>query len=296
MKVSLKKCYELIKKEKAMFISIIVVFIPTIFTLFSQTRDNLVIFFKDNYSIPTFLSEFLVIILILLPISALSLIWFIIITQRRNKTMIIAIDNDSRGQRIEDFQVLRENAKKDILIMGIGMSAVSSDDSIKKLVKKGIDVKFLIMDPDILINANPLLYNEKDEQKQKLEKYKLLSSKIKDQKMLIDAIDFDNYYKKTEYRRIIETSIKNIKKMISEQKKTRDGKDGEIELRKYSYHIAMNVTISDIKTEDSKMVAEFCLPFTNERIRTKLDKGQVKDLIENQILQLWSDAKLIDRT
>ena len=52
----------------------------------------------------------------------------------------------------------------------------------------------------------------------------------------------------------------------------------------------MNVTISDIRTKDSKMVAEFCLPFTNERIRTKLDKGPVKELIEDQIWQLWVDA------
>lgn len=299
MKASSKERFEIIKKEKAMLISVIIVLIPTMFTLFSSTRDKWVGFFENKYSLPTFVSELIVVVLILLPISVLFLIWTIIITKRRNKTLIIAIDNDSRGQRIEDFQVLREHAKKDILIMGIGMSAVSTDDSIKKIVRNGINVKFLIMDPDILINADPLLYEEKDEQQLKLKKYELLSAMVKDKKMLINTNGFDKYYNKVEYRNVIETSIKNIQNMIERQKKRLEEADsgeiqeGEIELRKYPYHVPMNVTISDIKTENSKMVAEFCLPFTNERIRTKLDNGPVKELIEKQIWQLWVEAKKV---
>ena len=292
---TLSKILDILTEQKSAFNSLLISVIPAIFAFIPDTREYIVKFFVNRFSIPVLFSEILVFILFFLPLAAVVIFWSIRgIIKRRYTILKVAIDNDSRGNRIEDFQVLREHAKKEILIMGIGLGYVSTDNSIVDLVQKGINVKFLIMDPDILIDVEQLADREEDEQQQKLEKYKLLSAKLKDKKMLIDTIGFNSFYTRADYRRSIENSIKNIEAMIRAQKErlkvVKDGKEGEIELRKYPYHIAMNVTISDIRTKDSKMVAEFCLPFTNERIRTKLDKGPVKELIEDQIWQLWVDA------
>lgn len=291
---TLSKILDILVEKKSAFISVLLSGIPAIFTAIPDTRESIVNFFVNKFSMHVLFSEILVYVLFFLPLAAVVIFWSIRGIIKRHYTLKVAIDNDSRGNRIEDFQVLREHAKKEILIMGIGLGYVSTDNSIVDLVQKGINVKFLIMDPDILIDVEQLADREEDEQQQKLEKYKLLSAKLKDKKMLIDTIGFNSFYTRADYRRSIENSIKNIEAMIRAQKErlkvVKDGKEGEIELRKYPYHIAMNVTISDIRTKDSKMVAEFCLPFTNERIRTKLDKGPVKELIEDQIWQLWVDA------
>lgn len=221
------------------------------------------------------------------------LIWFAVqyVQERRSTsddgTMHISIDDASRSNRIGDFQLLRESAKENVLIMGIGMSAVSEDNSIVELLKRGKNIYFLLMDPDVLIKTV-----ETDRNK--------LYLQFGETGIVIDNQKFSDFYSKRDYHQVITTSMANLKKFVDDQADRFAGCDdiaawceGKIVVKKYSFHVPMNVTVCDIGTPDSKLVAEFCLPFSPRRIRTNLSQGEVKTLIEEQISQLWHKADLV---
>lgn len=260
------------------------------FTILSEAKSALIKMICQHIPLPSWMIE----VGLLLAINiACILIWLLVqyVQERRGQPddaiMKIAIDNAGRSNRIGDFQLLRESANEDILIMGIGMSVVSEDDSITELLKKGKNVKFLIMDPDVLIKpAEPDLNR--------------LSEQFGKSGILIDNQKFSDFYSKADYQGIITASLQKLKKFVDDQNnrfanrdKEKPWREGKIIIKKYSFYVPMNVTICDMGTSDSKLVAEFCLPFSTQRIRTKLSEGEIKSLIETQINQLWKKAHLV---
>lgn len=200
--------------------------------------------------------------------------------------MKIAMDADSDASRIEEFQRLREQAKKDILIMGIGMSGVSKDvETIEKLLGKGRNITFLIMNPDVLIESSQAAQDN-------------LQKQFQETKIAIDDKEFSDFYATGSYRENIKTSIANLQSLVDRQKRRRDDgqgtwKEGRIQVFQYSYYVPLNVTISDIGESYFKLIVEFCLPFSITRIRAKLSRGKIKKLIETQTEALLKNAKLI---
>lgn len=264
--------------------------LATLNTVFSETKSALLETICQHITVTPWMIE--TALLLLINIVCIH-IWFVVQRVRENRAqsedavMKIAIDNAARSSRIGDYQRLREVAKKDILIMGIGMSAVSEDDSITELVQQGKNVRFLIMDPDVLIKPAEAGLNE-------------LSERFGKAGILIDNRKFSDFYAKSDYQTIIATSLQNLKKFVDDQDDRYAGcenvdtwSEGMIVIKKYSFYVPMNVTICDIGTSDSKLVAEFCLPFSTQRIRTKLSEGEIKSLIETQIDQLWKEANLV---
>ena len=126
------------------------------FTILTEVKSALIKAICQYIPVPSWVIE----LVILLAINILVMfVWSVVQYLREKSSMIddgimrIAIDNDARSNRIGDFQLLRESANKDILIMGIGMSSVSADNSIVDLLKQGKDVRFLLMDTDILVES-----------------------------------------------------------------------------------------------------------------------------------------------
>ncbi len=211
-----------------------------------------------------------------------------------NGAMRIAVGDDSDGKRIKEFQYLRAQAKKDVLIMGIGLSGVSKDiNSIEEFLQSGKNITFLIMDPDVLVESP--ITSADDEMKAHQSN---LLQQFQNTKITIDDKKFSEFYLTDNYRENIKTSVRNLQNLVERQKKRRDEytgkwKEGTIAVYKYTYYIPLNVTISDMKESHSKLIIEFCLPFSTKRIRARFSHGRVKEMIENQIEELLNKAELI---
>lgn len=262
-----------------------ITFVSALFTIFSETRDSIVELIISYVPVAKRVGEVLLVLGLNIVMIIIWILLYGIKLKRSHASLKISIDDDSRGERISDFQALRKNAKKNIMIMGIGMSSVSKDNDIENLLKKGININVLIMAPEILVDS-PLSKEE-----------------LPNKNILIDNQKFSSFYSKNNYKEIIEKSISDFRKIADDQKERYNNcngcwNEGMIDVRKYFYYIPMNVTISDMDEKDptkSKLVAEFCLPFSAKRIRTKLSHGEVKELIQSQILELWENAeKIID--
>lgn len=274
-----------------------------IVTIFPETKKAILDWIQNTLQIygAPWLAEGFLFIAVNLIVVAFWLIFQIFWVQRNNGAMRIAVGDDSDGKRIEEFQYFRAKAKKNVLIMGIGMSGISKDTNrVEEFVKEGKDITFLIMDPDVLVAVpSDSITNGT------VEISKVYQSNLQQQfqktKIAIDDKKFSEFYLTDNYRENIKAAIGNLQNFVNRQEERRkECKDkwneGEIKVFKYSYYIPLNVTISDKGEANSKLIVEFCLPFSTKRIRAKFSHGKVKELIEQQIDELLQKAELIDES
>lgn len=182
----------------------------------------------------------------------------------------VVLAEDASGERIEDFRKLRHRAKESIIVMGIGMTNFSKDHSLlEKLLKKGVHVKLLIMNPDVI---------------KKHECEHICGFKFCDK-------DFDIYHDIEGYTSDVQTSYNRIIDFIQNKFKAYADK---IELRKYSYYFPMNFTIIDVDNKKGKMIYENLLPFSQNRIRINISRKDSKELYDTIILsyqKMWDKSE-----
>lgn len=265
-------------------------------SVLSETKSAILDWMQrfGNPSTPRWVFEVLFIIAFNIIIISFWIVIQLFMVWLNNGAMRIAVGDDSDGKRIGEFQYLRARAKKNVLIMGIGLSSVSKDTNrIEEFLQSGKNITFLIMDPDVLV-ASPITSTDNE---MKTHQSNLLQQ-FKNTKITIDDKKFSEFYLTDNYRNNIKTSISNLQNLVKRQKERHDEctdewKEGEIRVYKYTYYIPLNVTISDMKKSYSKLIIEFCLPFSSKRIRARFSHGRVKKLIENQIDELLRKAELI---
>lgn len=277
------------KKTLSNVISAIIILVCTLASFFTELKNVFVGFVNKSFKISNqVFAETIAFIIILLIFIAIYMIivfirkkYFIL----RQQTLHMAIDADSRGRRISDFQSLRENARNEVLVMGVGMSNVSTDtNNMIKLLNRNVNIKLLLVSPDIIIDDNG-------------EVPKTIEN------IVLTNTAFSEYFNKTNHKAVVKKSIENFSTLISARKQLRQSNIqngnhspiGSVELRVYPYFVPMNVTISDMHTPHSELIAEFCIPFTNNRFRTKLKNGETKKIIEEQISTLWNKSILVDK-
>lgn len=186
---------------------------------------------------------------------------------------------DATGERIGEFQKLRSDAKNSMLIMGIGMTFLSKDlRYMKALLEKDLTIRLLMIDPDIVVPTSSFNPNNNPS-------------------IMIEPSLFDSYFDRREYSKDIRASFNRLVDFILDRKKI-ENKKGKISLRKYPYFVPINVTMVDesIKNKRGRMLIEWCLPFSDWRMSTRLSRSQDKsffEVISGNIEELWGKSKTV---
>ena len=186
---------------------------------------------------------------------------------------------DATGERIGEFQRLRSDAKNSMLIMGIGMTFLSKDlRYMKSLLDEDLTIRLLMIDPGIIVSTPSFNPNNNPS-------------------VMIESSLFDSYFDRRGYSQDIRTSFKRLVDFILDRKRI-ENKKGRISLRMYPYFVPINVTMVDesIKNKRGCMLIEWCLPFSDWRMSTRLSRSQDKsffEVISGNIEELWVKSKTV---
>lgn len=171
---------------------------------------------------------------------------------------------DASGERIREFQELRADAKKSMLVMGVGMTFFSQDlRNLETLLDENLTVRLLMIDP----------------------------------RSITDATAFNNFFSRPGYDIDVRTSYDRLVNYISNRSKNNNRK-GRVFLKTYSYLLPMNVTVIDERTDDSggRMLIEWCFPFSDWRLSSRFSRikdGQMFDTIMRNIEDLWINSRRV---
>jgi len=183
---------------------------------------------------------------------------------------IVTLEPDGAGTRIDDFRSLRAKAQSSLYVMGIGMTLFSSDVTLMRtLLKKSLSIRFLMIDPDVIVRSKTKRIR------------KDLGSVSITEKL------FSAFFSRTGYASDIQTSLSRLKERVAEAATSEH--TGSIELRIYPYFLPMNFTAID-ESESGIILVEFCLPFSDQRLRVLFSKQRNKEMfgaIIDNCEKLW---------
>lgn len=252
----------------------------TIFVSFTELKEILVQkitsyigFWPMPYVVAEFIYFMLAIIIFFLFIFALSKLMvrprFLLFSAK----FPVSIHAVGSGNRIDAFRKLRESAQSEIFVMGIGMAYFSSDlELLRHLLEKKIDVRILMLDPDIFETAK--------ENQDPPENFS-------------DIGEFNSYF----HREGHEVSVRaSLRRLLHFQRsyKDKNTSHGTLEIRCYKLFLPFNFTIVDAIRQDGKMLVEIALPYSERRvmidINRKMQRGAF-DAIKQSFDSLWDRSQ-----
>lgn len=180
-----------------------------------------------------------------------------------------------RGKRIEAFQSLRSKATSSMLIMGIGMTNLSSQDlpKLAEALDRKLSIRLLMLSPHVLSAGH--------------------SPRPSSQSFTCSSKAFNRYFHRDDYSRDVDQSLKRLAKFITDRSKT---DPGSIELRVYDEVVPVNLTVIDetLKGGPRGAIFESCIPYSSSRIHCHLNvkarDGIHKTYLDN-IEELWKRSK-----
>lgn len=178
---------------------------------------------------------------------------------------------DGSGERTSEFQNLRAEARVSIFSMGIGMTQFSSNLSLlDKLVDDKLQVRLLMMDSGILIQHQGKMSNE----------------------VAVTGNYFSRYFSREAYDSDLSSSLRRLRAYVNDERKPQ--RSDQVDLRLYPHFLALNFTAVDEATKDGKILLEFCLPFTDMRVRmlfTRQEHQQAYDVVIDWVERLWKRSR-----
>lgn len=172
------------------------------------------------------------------------------------------------GERITDYENLREKSKRSILLMGIGMTHISQNEAyIEEQLVKGIDVKILMINHEIL------------------------SDKLKENKGFYTTREiFNSFFDRKNYSQEVKSSFYRLKDMT---KRLSANPKHKIEMRVYSSFYPINLTVIDEQEEYGELIIEFCCPNTTSRIRFRVKRKLSEEFFSicmKSVNSIWKKA------
>jgi len=186
-------------------------------------------------------------------------------------TPMVALESDGAGTRIDEFRSLRAQAQHSLYVMGVGMTLFSADVTLMhSLISKGLSIRLLMIDP-VVIASSRRRRAQKDSP---------------DVSIMEDS--FSSYFSRKGYGNDVRSSLSRLKERVAEAGKAAGA--GSIELRTYPYFIPMNFTAVD-ESHSGKVLLEFCLPFSDQRLRMLFSKrhdGELFARVMENCEGLWT--------
>ena len=88
-------------------------------------------------------------------------------------------------------------------------------------------------------------------------------------------VSFNSFFSRTGYADEVHSSFSRLKERVSDVRN--EAGSGSIELRTYPYFLPMNFTAID-EEHSGEVLLEFCLPFSDQRLRMLLSKSRDNEL------------------
>lgn len=188
----------------------------------------------------------------------------------------VTIAADGSHDRIGDFRRLRADARSSIYVMGIGATYFSSDTTLlKELLARNLTVRVLVMSPSVIKIPG--------------KKEAAIASNSYAMRVMDDV--FDKFFARAKYSSDVKSSCERLTALAQELKST--GSSVQLEVRAYSYFLPFNFTAIDI-AKDGKVLLEFCIPFSDQRLRMLFSAKEHPDAFKRVIdcaEYLWKQSK-----
>ena len=223
---------------------------------------------------------------LLVLIALLSIVGYFIERRYRKRLRIYSgsvesvLWQDASGERISEFQRLRSDAQNSILVIGIGLTFFSRDLSyLETLLARELIVRILMIDPDIICQDG------------RIPKSNHVHS------ITIKSGLFNDYFARQGYDTDIRTSFNTLKGFVLKRKKIKN-KKGRVSFKKYPYFIPINVTIIDERNKNGRgrMLLEWCLPFSDWRISSRLSHSghrEFFEIVSKKMEELWDRSEMV---
>lgn len=177
------------------------------------------------------------------------------------------------GLRLTNYEDIRRDSKKTILIMGVGMTNISQNESyLQEQLDKNINIRILMINPEIVNNANQNGLG-----------------------FFITTQKYNDYFGRIGYSQESKASYYRLKTFITNYNNQKN-KTGSIEMRVYSSLYPINLTVRDENEPDSKLVIEFCFPMTTNRFRFVVEKDNNEGLFKmamKSIEEIWQKSSIV---
>lgn len=189
---------------------------------------------------------------------------------------IVTIAADGSHDRIGDFRKLRADARSSIYVMGIGATYFSSDTTLLKgLLTRNLTVRVLVMSPSVI---------KRPENREAAK-----ASNSFPMRVMADV--FDKFFARAKYSSDVKSSSERLTEMAQELKSATG--DVQLEVRAYPYFLPFNFTAIDIE-KDGKVLLEFCIPFSDQRLRMLFSAKEHSDAFKRVIdcaEDLWNKSE-----
>jgi hypothetical protein len=189
---------------------------------------------------------------------------------------IVTIAADGSHERIGDFRKLRAEALTSVYVMGVGATYFSSDTTLlRDLLARNLKVRVLVMSPSVVRPPGRPKKQPTNDQV----------------RMVADA--FDQFFARPQYHLEVSSSYDRL---VSIGGETRSGEtQGLLEIRAYPYFLPFNFTAID-ESGDGRVLLEFCIPFSDQRLRmlfTAKDHADAYERIIDCAEELWRRSKSV---
>lgn len=177
------------------------------------------------------------------------------------------------GMRLTDYEDIRKDSKKTILIMGVGMTNISQNESyLQEQLDRNINIRLLMLNPEVVNNTNKTELG-----------------------FLITTQKYNDFFARTGYSQESKTSFSRLKNFVANYNNQKN-KKGTIEMRVYSSIYPINLTVRDENEPDAELVFEFCFPMTTNRFRFIVKKDNPNNLFSismKSIEEIWQKAIVV---
>lgn len=208
------------------------------------------------------------------------------------------IYHENKDFRDNAFEVLKRKAKRSILVMGMGITNIRADHIDERFLRKGIDVRLLMMDPNILLSHFDFQEHASNG--------RTFCAPPEAFDVLLKEKHIDDYFHREEYFSDVANSYKRLKKFTLETlKRERENPTphfGKLEMRVFNSFIPMSITavndaLPDDTDEQKEFIAEFLLPFSAKRIMLPFSRTTNKviyDTFMKSIAAVWKRAVSVE--
>lgn len=223
--------------------------------------------------------------------------------------IIEASDDKSRN---EIYLNVNQEVKKSYRVYGTSLHSIASnhEEMLLKMADNNINIQLCMMNPAItedelcknIIESNScVIYNllkEKFNSEEELKRTIMTeidncSPSMNEYDIYISSSYIKSYFNTAiDYRNRLKASYEDLKAIVDKIKNSENG-NNNAKIKIMNSFIPISITIADAEEDTGKMVVEFYIPYTSNRVLIELNKNKNKSLFEGFLEfynSLWNQA------
>lgn len=207
------------------------------------------------------------------------------------------IEGSDNKARNDIYLNVNQGVKKSYKVYGTSLHSIASnhEEMLLKMAENKVNIQLCMMNPAItvdelcknliendscvvmgtIIKEGDLGKNMKEKISEAVKNYK---DPLEESHIYISPCYIKDYFNTaTDYKQRLKSSYKDLKAIVQ---KMRDKGNNKAEIKIMNSFIPISITIADSEEDSGKMVVEFYIPYTSNRVLIELNKKQHKNLFE----------------